>query len=387
VRIALLSWETLHSIPVGGVAAHVTELASALNRRGHEVHVFTRMARGQSTYGNHEGVHYHRCTFDLHPDFVTEVDRMCNSFIWRMGEVENYLNGPFDIVHGHDWLCAKGVVQAKNNRKQRTVFTMHSTEYGRCGNQLCGGQAERVRHVEWEGTYVADRVICVSGNLQKEVRDVYRVPDYKTHVIYNGVNVKKYDGAVDIAAIRSHYGIGLEDPMVLYVGRMAWQKGPDLLLAAAPSLLQYYPGVKFVFVGDGEMRSGLECLAAEMGVSHATRFLGYRNGGELVGLFKSADLICVPSRNEPFGIVILEAWSAAKPVVTTRNGGPAEFVHHGYTGLTVLDNMDSIGWGIGTAFADYDTARWMGRNGRHEAESRFTWDMIARETEEVYQSI
>jgi len=69
MRIAQLAWESLHSIAVGGVAVHVTELAAALQRRGHEVHVFVRIGTGQSTYQLIDGVHYHRCPIDLHPDF------------------------------------------------------------------------------------------------------------------------------------------------------------------------------------------------------------------------------------------------------------------------------------------------------------------------------
>ena len=76
------------------------------------------------------------------------------------------------------------------------------------------------------------------------------------------------------------------------------------------------------------MRSALESRVRELGIQNTVRFLGYRNGDELIRLFKLADAICVPSRNEPFGIVVLEAWSANKPVIVTQNGGPNEYVWH-----------------------------------------------------------
>ena len=94
--------------------------------------------------------------------------------------------------------------------------------------------------------------------------------------------------------------------------------------------------------------------------------------------------MCVPSRNEPFGIVILESWSAGKPVVCTRNGGPEEFVWHNVNGLKVFANPDSIAWGLGTLFQDFEWARWMGRNGRVAAETAFTWDAIAQQTLAAY---
>lgn len=386
MRIALLSWESLHSISVGGVAVHVTELAAALHRRGHEVHLFTRLGSGQTTYEHIDGVHYHRCPFESHPDFLEETNRMCNSFVWHLGETEHFLDeGGFDVVHGHDWLCTRALVQAKDTHHKPVVMTMHSTEYGRCGNAHCAGRSEHISHLEWEGAYVADRVICVSDTLGREVESLYQTPAKKITTVYNGVNASKYDGFIDPVPVRAGYGVGPVDPMVLFVGRMAWQKGPDILLATVPAVLDDHPHTKFVFVGDGEMLPGLTQMTAELGIAHATRFLGYRNGSELVNLFKSADLVCVPSRNEPFGIVILEGWSAGKPVVTTRNGGPAEFVSHGYDGLVVVDSSDSIGWGVGTTFADFEHARWMGRNGRATAEARFCWDTIAARTEQIYR--
>jgi len=386
MRIALFSWETLHSVPVGGVAVHVTELGAAMSRRGHEVHVFTRMGPGQPRYSHVDGVHYHRCPFNNHHDFVEEIKRMDDSFVWHFGETEHSLgNGGFDVVHGHDWLCTRALVQAKNTHRKPVVMTMHSTEYGRCGNQHCKGRSEHIAHLEWEGTYVANRLICVSDTLGREVGNLYKVPDHKVSTIYNGVDVHKYDGSVDVGAIRATYGIGPLDPVVLFVGRLAWQKGPDILLSTVPYLLRQFPQAKFIFAGAGDMLAGLTQLANQTGVAHATRFLGHRGGTELINLFKSADVVCVPSRNEPFGIVILEAWSASKPVVTTRNGGPAEFVSHGYDGLVVVDNPESVIWGVETTFADFDHARWMGRNGRTAAASRFDWDTIAARTERVYE--
>ena len=156
---------------------------------------------------------------------------------------------------------------------------------------------------------------------------------------------------------------------------------------AIPYVLNYYNNAKFVFVGDGEMRWGLEEKARHMGISHAVRFLGYLNGYRLIDLYKACDCVCVPSRNEPFGIVILEAWSAGKPVIASSNGGPAEIVWHEVTGLKVYPYPESIAWGIGTLFSDFEYARWMGRNGRVAVETAFSWDVVADQVLEVYHSI
>ena len=377
MRIAMLSWESLHSIPVGGVGVHVTELAAALERKGHEVHVYTRMGQGQREYELVEGVHYHRCPFALNGNFVDEVNEMCRSFVRQLFATEDFMGAPFDVVHAHDWLTANAMIWIKQGRGRKTVFTVHSTEYGRSGNYFGNGQSVRVRAQERAGTDCADRVIAVSTPLKNEVMWMYNVPDWKLSVVHNGVNVHNYDGWVDPAEIRKRYGVGPVDPTVLFSGRLVHQKGPDLLIDAIPDVLRFHPNAKFVFAGDGEMRGALERRAQALGVAHATRFLGFQQNGALANLYKACDAVCVPSRNEPFGIVVLEAWSAGKPVVSSRNGGPAEFVRHEVNGLKVDPNPNSIAWGLGTLFTNFEWARWMGRNGRYAAERDFSWETAA----------
>lgn len=386
MRIAMLSWESLHSICVGGVGVHVTELAAALERKGHELHVFTRMAPGQSQYARIDGVHHHRCPFDLHPDFVDEVNNMCRSFVHHVFQTEDRF-GSFDLIHAHDWLTGNALIWIKRGRNRKGVVTIHSTEYGRCGNQFWEGQSARIRDQERAVTYWADGVIAVSNHLRDEIIWMYEVPHWKVATTYNGVNVGNYDGIIDPGEVKRRYQIGPVDPMVLFSGRMVYQKGPDLLAEAIPAVLKFYPRAKFVFAGDGEMRTHVEHRARQLGIAHATRFLGFQGNGTLTDLYKACDAVCVPSRNEPFGIVLLEAWSCSKPVVSTVNGGPAEFVRHEVNGLKVYPIPDSIAWGLGTLFSNFEWARWMGRNGRIAVETDFSWDTIVDQVLGVYASL
>ena len=383
LKIALLSWESLHSETVGGIAVHVTELAETLERRGYEVHVFTRIAQGQGHYDRIDGVHYHRCPYPVHRDFVDDVNNMCRAFVDRLFVVEDTI-GRFDVIHAHDWLTANAMIWIKQGRPHKCVFTVHSTEYARCGNAFPVGRSHRIRHQERAGTYWADKVICVSHATKREIMWMYEVPEAKTAVVYNGVNSERFNVEIDVGDAKSRYGIAPMDPAILFCGRLEWQKGPDLLVEAIPSVLGSYPNAKFVFVGDGSMRGGLERRAWQIGAGHAVRFLGHRNGDDIVGLFKLSDGICVPSRNEPFGIVILEAWSAGKPVVATDTGGPREYVYHDFNGLMIAPRPESIGWGVRTLLSDFERARWMGENGKRGVSARFAWDLIAAQTLEAY---
>jgi glycosyltransferase involved in cell wall biosynthesis len=386
MRIALLSWESLHSIAVGGVAAHVTELAAGLARKGHQIHVFTRRAFGQAAHDWTDGVHYHRCTYPPHGDFVDDVNNMCRAFVDRVFEVEDLI-GRFDVIHAHDWLTANAMIWIKQGRGHQCLFTIHSTEYARCGNAFPPGPSERIRCQERAGTYWADRVIAVSQAAKDEITWMYEVPQGKTSVVYNGVSPQRFAQPTDVGADKRRYHIGPLDPTILFCGRLAWQKGPDILVEAIPAILRQHPSARLAFVGDGDMRDALESRVWQLGVAHAARFLGYRNGDDLVRLYKLAEVVCVPSRNEPFGIVVLEAWSASKPVIATQNGGPAEYVRHEVDGLKIYPSPESVAWGVGRMFSDLKRARWMGRNGRKAVQERFTWDTITQQMLAIYQGL
>jgi glycosyltransferase involved in cell wall biosynthesis len=384
MRIAMLAWESLHSIPVGGVAAHVTELAAALARQGQDVHVFTRRAPGQSDYDRIDGVHYYRCAYQGHHEFVDDINNMCAAFLHRLVGVEDSTGQPFDIVHAHDWLCANAMIWAKQTRHRRAILTIHATEYGRSGNIFHDGRSARVREQENAGVYWADRVISVSHATRDEVCWMYEAPLEKTAVVYNGVNRGRFDRPVQRDAVRRQYQIGPMDPVVLFCGRLDYQKGPDILLEAFPAALNYMSHAKLVFAGDGGMRGELERRARDRRIHRAVRFLGYLGGEALVDVFKIADVVCIPSRNEPFGIVVLEAWSAAKPVLVTHNGGPSEYVEHEQDGLKIFENPESVAWGIHQCFSDFDRARRMGAAGRRKVERGFTWASVAEQTLDVY---
>lgn len=383
LRIAMLSWESLHSIPIGGVAVHVSELAAALAGLGHRVHVFTRRGSDQPPYEQIEGVHYQRCDYHRAPDFVDDVNSMCGAFAASVFGVEDFL-GPFDIVHAHDWLAANAMIWIKQARGRRSVVTIHSTEYGRCGNSLAAGQSARVRLQEQAGTYWAEHVIAVSKATMTEVCSLYDIPGWKVTAIHNAVRSERFQRTGATGPLRFQHGIGADDPVVLFCGRLELQKGPDILLESIPSVLASHPRAHFLFAGDGSMRADLKRRRLQLGVEHAVRFLGVVRRDELPALYHMCDIVCVPSRNEPFGIVVLEAWSSAKPVVVTKVGGPVEFVDDGRDGLTVDPDSNAVAAAVGRLVADKAGAASMGRSGERKVRARFTWDAIADQTLEVY---
>jgi len=273
---------------------------------------------------------------------------------------------------------------------RRCVFTMHSTETGRCGNVAYAGQSATIRGIEGHACHAAERVIAVSGVLKEEVCNHYSVDGRKVEVIYNGihaqpiVNMEWQDDWT--GNTKRDKGFDVMAPMFLFVGRLAVQKGPDLLLDAIPMVLQARGDAKFVFVGDGHMKASLEAEANKRGIGHAVSFAGSVKSGtaHLKSLFKSCDAVVVPSRNEPFGIVVLEAWAAGKPVVATTCGGPRDFVQPDKDGFLVDPNPGSIAWGICKICENFDHARWMGSHAQEKALNEFNWAFIAQKTVNIY---
>lgn len=134
-----------------------------------------------------------------------------------------------------------------------------------------------------------------------------------------------------------------------------------------------------------DMKEAVVHKAYEVNASNAIVFLGALPRWQYVDLMRACDIVAVPSRNEPFGIVVLEAWAAGKPVVATLAGGPREFTWHDVNGFLVDTNAGGMAHGIGSMLADHDHCRALGNNGRRAVEEEFNWDKVADHTEGVYQ--
>jgi len=384
MRIAMLSSESLHSIASGGLGVHVTDLAAGLQRRGHEMHVITRRREDQNYYDCIDGVHYHRVDHGLSENDVECMDYMCKAMAHRFYEITSMI-GSFDLVHAHDWLTANAMKYVMDGFGIRGVLTMHSTEYGRDGNVFFEGFARWVRDAEAAGCHNATLIIAVSHFLADELRRIYQVPNEKIHIVYNGVNYHAFDGFINPAEVKGRYGIAPLAPTIFSPGRMTLQKGMDMLVEAVPLVVASYPEAKFIISGSGPEKDNVVRRAYEVDAAGSIVFLETLPRWQYIDLMRSTDIVAVPSRNEPFGIVVLEAWAAGKPVVATLAGGPREFIWHDVNGFLVSNDPAGLAHGIGSLLADHDHCRALGANGRRAVEDKFNWDTIAAYTEGVYQ--
>jgi len=372
-KIAFFCWESLYAERVGGLANAATNLAETL-AQNHEVHFFTR---GEKRDAEINGVHYHYCR-PSGENIVRYCADMSRKMLDRFGEFDKQ---PFDLLHFHDWHVVDALQRLRN---RETVFTYHSTEFGRNGNNFSNKWLfTEIFKIERYGASIAKHITAVSTALRREAMTLYEIPDWKIDVVHNGIVPDHYQADVDPEAIKRRHGLDPDSPLILFIGRLAWQKGPDMLVDAAPGHLREHADGQFVFVGDGQMRRDLETRARSLPV----RFLGRLSDADYVSLLNASDIVAIPSRNEPFGLVLLEAWSAGRCVVASDVGGLSENIEHGTDGVKVRPHPDSISRGLSRVADSPEKALAMGREGLEKVKKEFLWGRVARRMEGVYKKL
>jgi glycosyltransferase involved in cell wall biosynthesis len=222
-----------------------------------------------------------------------------------------------DVVHCHDWMTVPAGIAAARLTGKPLVVHMHACEYDRSGEHV----HTAVRDLEQVGLLAADRVVCVSHYTASMIRQRYFVEAGKLRVLHNAIT---HDEAVRAW----HWQKAIPEPIVLFLGRVTWQKGPDYFLEAAAKVIQVEPRVKFVVSGSGDLLAGMIERSARLGLARHMHFTGFLRGKDVERMYAIADLYVMPSVSEPFGISPLEAMALDVPVIVSRQSGVAEVLHH-----------------------------------------------------------
>lgn len=391
MRVMMLSWEYPPRI-VGGISPHVFDLSQELVKQGIEVHVITKatpMAPDEETEPS--GVHVHRVHLAEEPnDFIHEIQLLNEATEIRVGELlETWRRGGEPtIFHAHDWLSLDAARELKYEYMLPIVATVHATEEGR--NQGIHNDLQRYIHEqEYWLTYEAWRTIVCSEFMRGEVMRSFDVPYDKVDVIYNGVNASKFDfewSEKDRAAWRAKFALP-EEKIVMYVGRFVREKGIQLLLNSASTILAQEPDTKFVIVGGGN-REKFERFVHWYGLGDKVVFTGFMANRSLGQLYRVADVAVFPSLYEPFGIVALEAMAASAPVVTSDAGGLQEVVQHDKTGtLSYAGDSSSLAWAVLRVIQDSERAATLSKAAKERLYTEFNWANIATQTIDVYDRV
>jgi glycosyltransferase involved in cell wall biosynthesis len=219
------------------------------------------------------------------------------------GEVRRYVHlvsamaagETFDVVHAHDWMTFPAAAAVAERSGRPLVVHVHSTEFDRSGDNV----NQAVYDIERAGMHRADRVIAVSQFTKRICVARYGVSEDKVAVVHNAVASSGDSCAPSEFDPR--------DRIVLFLGRITMQKGPEYFLAAARKVLEKVPEAKFVMASDGDQFHHTVELAASMGIGHRVLFAGFLRGDEVARAFRMAAVYVMPSVSEPFGIAPLEA--------------------------------------------------------------------------------
>ncbi len=384
-RVLMLSWEYPPRI-IGGLARVVWALSRELVKRGCEVHVITADHPGQPEHEIADGVHVHRVKTqtDTTPDFLTWVNRL--NFGLLQYAIQIHRKTPFDIIHAHDWMVADAAWVMKSGFGIPFVATMHATESGRM-HGIHGDLQSYIHQMEWRLTFEAWEVIVNSNSMHDELQRSFKMPSDKIVIIPNGTDPETFNFPFTNHAIRSNYARDQEQ-VILYVGRMVREKGVQVLLDAAPRVLAERPGTQFLMVGTGYYLEDLKRQAWSNGVGENVHFLGYIGDSELLDLYKVADVVCIPSLYEPFGIVALEGMAAKVPVVTSDVGGLKDFVENMVTGVTTYaGDATSLAWGLLQVLRNPELAQRLRETAYDKVTHIYNWRVIASRTYEVYEKV
>ena len=387
-RCLMLSWE-YPPIIEGGLARHVKKLSDALPGSGVEVHVLTRGdERSHSEEEPRDGLIVHRVRQPHRPEelgpFVAWVEHMNADLLAAAVELGDRYR--FDLVHGHDWLVAVAGDHLAHRFKTPLAMTIHATEYGRHQGWVAEHPQSYIHAVERWIVGRADHVIACSHYMRGHLADVFDRDEDSISVIPNGIDSDDLGAVEDLEHLRARFA-GVDERMLLLVGRLVYEKGFQLALAALPGLLERLPDLRFVVAGSGPHETALRAQARDLGLLDRVTFIGWIGDDLLHSLYRIADLCVVPSIYEPFGLVALEAMACGCPCIVADTGGLREVVPHDAVGLRFrASDPSSLAEMVERVLSD-DALR-----GRLVAEASehvlgFDWSEIAEATAAVYRSL
>jgi glycogen synthase len=387
LTVMMLSWEFPPRV-IGGISPHVYFLSKSLAKQGVKVYVVTCDFPGAPSHEVFDDVEVYRIDSykNPSPDFATWVYLMNLNMQKETAALTRKIGGKIDVFHAHDWLVADAGIGLKHVFRKPLLVTMHSTEIGR--RDGLHTTTEKMIH-ETEGwlTYEAWRVICCSNYMISHVKWAFGLPNDKLVMVPNGVNTQNYNHeTADLTDFRSKYALP-EEKIVLFVGRLVYEKGIHILINAVPKILEKV-NAKFIIVGSGYMKEQLLNIVHSMGLEHKVLFEGFVDEPTLIKLQKCADVSVVPSLFEPFGIVALEAMAAKSPVVVSDTGGLSEIVDHDVTGVKVYpNNPDSLAWGISKVLIDDNYRKRIRENAYKIIQEKYDWEKIAQQTRRLYEGV
>jgi D-inositol-3-phosphate glycosyltransferase len=397
-RIATLS---VHTSPLeqpgtgdaGGMNVYIVEIAKRLAERGVEVEIFTRATAGDlpPVVEMAPGVHVRHVTAGPYEGLAKEElpAQLCAFTNGVLRAEAAHPPGHYDLIHSHYWLSGQVGWLARERWGVPHVHTAHTLAKVKNRFIAAGDRPEPKARVIGEEQVVAasDRLVANTGFEAQDLITHYEADPALVSVVEPGVDLRRFrPGAVE----RARFGLPEHGRIIAFVGRIQPLKAPDVLIAALAEMRAAGSDATLVICG-GPSGSGLERpsslieLAATLGVTGSVVFLPPQTGDDLAALYRAADLVAVPSYNESFGLVALEAQACGTPVVAAAVGGLVTAVRDGVSGVLV-DGHDPKDWAqVLDRLLDAPAYRHRLAAGAVAHASQFSWDRTADTLLRVYR--
>ncbi len=389
LRILFLSEEYPPETGWGGIARSTHSTAHALAHRGHDVHVLSAVRSQRERHYKDDDVYVHRS--DVRDLFrvgrrrwaavsARHLERALATYL-----ASQRLGIQFDVVEYPE--CGAEGLFFSLRRKWATVATLHTSWpllVEQSGHE--GGVSDRVAaYLEGLSVRRADMITSPSQAMADWTRETFRLRS-------RPVSIVPHPAPIHAKTASREFVETLREGKVVFVGRLEFNKNPDVIVRAAKTVCQKVLGAEFTFAGGAKLRDGVDYqewltrLADAYGVAGRVHFAGHLERQDVDALQRSASVLVVPSRWENFPYVLLEAMTAARPIVASRVGGIPEMIRDGETGLLV-DPEDTEGWAqaIIALLTDHEQARQMGLRAQVDALDRFDPDKIAAQREAIYR--
>ncbi|MCP4378575.1 MAG: glycosyltransferase family 4 protein, partial [bacterium] len=301
-------------------------------------------------------------------DLMTEVQKYARLAL------ELAAHEDFDVIHAHDWMTFSAGQAVSAATGKPLVVHVHSTEFDRAGENV----NQHIYEIERTGMQAARRVICVSYLTRNTAISRYEVDPDKISVVYNAVE------AVNNNVSNVPTPIKQDEKIVLFLGRLTLQKGPEYFLAAAKKVISKFDNVRFIIAGSGDMVDKCVSLASEMEIERFVTFTGFLRGDDVARVFKMADLYVMPSVSEPFGIAPLEAISYDVPVIISKQSGVSEILTH----VLKVDfwDTDDMANKILAVLRHDPLQRTLRKHGQIEVQ-KLSWLDSAKALNDIYQHV
>lgn len=369
---------------IGGQCIYVRELSAHLAKAGHAVSIFTRNRRDgkpdQDEYAPGATVYRIPCG---PPGFIPKEE--LGAHLPEFADaVRSRLSGN-EILHSHYWDGGSVVMMLR--AKAPWFHTTHSIGKLKQAALPDGEQyryGERIA-IETDTYRGCDRVVALTETEKQQIAELYDVPEERIVVIPPGVNTQDFQPVEDKIALRRELGLPPNAVIVFALGRLDERKGFDLLFeAAARAQAADLPETLYVFsAGDGSAgeaaeRAKIERILETNQLEKAVRWIPVIPEADLPRYYAAADVFVLPSRYEPFGIVMLEAMASQIPIIATSAGGPATVIEQERSGLLVdPTDTEAFANALTMLIRSPNTRLHYGERARAAAVAEYSWQAIA----------